>query len=128
MSDAPHNRMDFIDSRDVIERIKELQDERDGYKDGKWEEDYPDDAEELQALTDLADQCEGFPDWPSGATLIRDTYFTEYAQDFASDIGAIGRNDLAWPCNHIDWNAAAEDLKSDYGEVDFAGETYYIRQ
>ena len=35
--------------------------------------------------------------------------------------------DAAWPANHIDWEAAADALLIDYTEVDFAGETYYIR-
>lgn len=48
------------------------------------------------------------------------------AQELADDIGAIDSN-AKWPLNHIDWEAAAEELKMDYTEVNFNGTTYYIR-
>jgi len=34
-----------------------------------------------------------------------------------------------WPYRHvkIDYEAAAEELKSDYHEVEFGGETYYVK-
>lgn len=52
-----------------------------------------------------------------GLTLIHDRYFTEYARELAKDIGAIERK-ANWPLNHIDWKAAADELKHDYTEVD----------
>lgn len=58
------------------------------------------------------------------ATLIHESYFQTYAEQLAEDIGAISR-DTKWPLNHIDWEAAAEELKSDYSTVDWNGETYY---
>jgi hypothetical protein len=82
--------------------------------------------EELWALRQLAEQCEDCGDWLHGATLIRDTYFKEYAQELADDIGAIDSN-AGWPTCHIDWDAAAESLRQDYTEVEFDGVTYLIR-
>lgn len=32
-----------------------------------------------------------------------------------------------WPLRHIDWDAAAEELKQDYTSVEFDGVTYWIR-
>lgn len=148
-----------IDSRDVIERIEELQDERQSladeleeaeecvksHHDGQLDEtlDYPEhiewkrckneladwdeeNSEELAELLKLAEQGEGYGDWEHGETLILDSYFEEYAQELASDIGAI-KKDAEWPNNHIDWTAAAEELKNDYTELDFGGETYHMR-
>lgn len=60
------------------------------------------------------------------SSMIRDSEFEDYARDFAEDIGAVGR-DAQWPVYHIDWAAAAEDLKMDYSEVEFGGYTYLIR-
>ena len=82
--------------------------------------------EELVILRQLAEQCEDCGDWLYGATLIRDTYFKEYAQELAEDIGAVD-SDAAWPMNCIDWDAAADALRQDYTEVEFDGETYLIR-
>lgn len=112
------NSADVIYSRDVIERIEYLED--------PYERDEEEDAE-YKALVALQDEAEGYSeDWRHGAALIRDSYFTEYAQDLAEDIGAIGK-DLAWPACHIDWDAAADALKQDYTSVDFDGVTYWVR-
>ena len=148
-----HNSKDFIDSRDIIERIEELQDfpdtcphcgeglptfedfmEFDSYDSVNFTcpdcenslEFDEDEKTELDALIELQEQCENCPDWEYGATLIRDSYFTEYAQDLAEDIGAIDR-DSNWPATHIDWDAAADELKTDYTCVDFDGVEYWIR-
>ena len=150
------NETDVFDSRDVIFRIAELEDERDGFTiecdlcegTGKdidtsncvqcqgtgdvsspedWETECLDDAEELNALLTLRDRAEGYSeDWKYGATLIRDSYFEQYAEQTAEDIGAIDRN-ASWPLSFIDWEAAAEALKGDYTSVDFGGVTYWVR-
>lgn len=86
-----------------------------------------DEQEELHALKELAEQCERYSgDWKYGATLIRDDYFEEYAQELAEDLGLINGN-ASWPNNCIDWEQAANDLKYDYTSVDFNGVTYWIR-
>lgn len=149
MSKTISNRDDSIDSRDVIERIEELEDEIARLKEGyeteleEWNEmeleDRTDDnkpepdadaiteaEEELGILQNLADQCDGCGDWAYGEQLIRDSYFEDYAQEFASDIGAI-KNDMQWPCNCIDWEQACRELQMDYTSVDFDGVEYWIR-
>lgn len=59
-------------------------------------------------------------------TLIHEFYFEDYARQLAEDIGAIDR-DATWPAYHIDWKAAAEDLKQDYVEYEIGAHTYYGR-
>lgn len=140
MSDIDNNQ-DVIDSRDVIARIEELQGERelllDSLQDAEsdeyaparrelddWETEY---GQELADLEALAKEAEGYAaDWHYGEALIRDSYFTEYAQQFAEDIGAINR-DAGWPNSCIDWDEAAAELQQDYTAVDFAGVTYWVR-
>lgn len=111
-----NNAEDVIDSRDVMARIDELEADE--------ERDEEDNAE-LVALTGLAQQAEGSPDWTYGETLIRDSYFEDYARQLAEDIGAI-KSDESWPLSYIDWDAAADALKMDYFSVDFDGVTYWI--
>jgi len=126
MPDTFSNADDFVDSRDVIQRIDELETMRDDEEqaEGDFTED---DAEELRILAALAEEAEGYiPDWNYGEQLIRESYFTDYARELADDIGAIDRN-ADWPLSHIDWDAAAEQLKMDYVEVDFDGVTYLAR-
>ena len=85
------------------------------------------DADELRILKALADEASGYAaDWPHGETLIRDSYFKDYAMELADDIGAIDNN-ASWPLTCIDWDQAARELQMDYSAVDFDGVTYWIR-
>src|SRR5574343_1100147 len=115
------NSQRVIDSRDIIARIDYLE-----YLDEEPPtDDNAEERAELAALRSLAES--GYSaDWSYGATLIRDSYFEEYAQELAEDIGAIGK-DLPWPACHIDWEAAADALKQDYTSVDFDGVEYWVR-
>ena len=59
-------------------------------------------------------------------TMIHEDYFENYAMQLAEDLGLL-EEAAAWPACHIDWEAAAESLKMDYTEVDFDGNSYFIR-
>lgn len=141
------NSADTIDSRDVIERINEIEGEAQGRLMAENEEKGEgtswgeladidaamerlmdtDDVEEWRRLTELAEEGESLAgDWTHGATLIRDSYFKTYAQDLAEDIGAINR-DASWPATCIDWDKAVRELQMDYSEVDYDGESYWVR-
>lgn len=114
---------DIIDSRDIIKRLDELE-AREGDEDDSLDED---ETDELSKLREFADEASGYADdWRYGATLILDRHFTTYAEEFANDIGAIDSN-ATWPLNHIDWDAAANDLKGDYTEVSINGYDYWVR-
>lgn len=139
---------DTIDSRDVMERIEELRQELGGtpfanedlsidrLKDlleetpDEWREATafdPDDVEELIRLLEFAVAGEyTAADWEYGATFILGSYFKEYAQELAEDIGAINR-DARWPNDCIDWDQAADELKADYSTVEVGKYTYYVR-
>lgn len=107
---------DFIDSRDIIERINYLANTED-----------PDELEELETLIAFRDEVSPYAsDWEYGETIVADDYFTEYARQMAEDIGAIDR-DAEWPARHIDWDAAADELKQDYSEIDYDGRTWWTR-
>lgn len=147
MTSEISNTDDVIDSRDVIARIEELQELHDALEEAEKEradcgnctaeelaeldaaveaaqDAFPDDeASELAALKSLADEAEGYAgDWKYGATLIHESYFVEYCRELVSDIGDMPREIPAYI--EIDWDKTAENLKVDYTEVDFDGETY----
>jgi len=112
-----------INSRDIIDRIDELESEIEDLEMDELEDLTGalmlDELEILQTLIDeIADAR-----W--GVTLIHEDFFEEYAEEFAMEIGAINR-DMSWPANCIDWTKAARFLKIDYTEVDFDGETFYF--
>lgn len=113
------NTDDVIDSRDVIARIEYLEGDVDALD--------ADQLHELAALRELAEQAAEYAaDWKYGETLIRDSYFQEYAEQLAEDIGAIDSS-ATWPNNCIDWERAARELQMDYTSVDFDGVTYWVR-
>lgn len=111
---------DYIDSRDLLDRLNELE----GY-------DEPDDIEQ-EELTKLRAICEEglgmFGDWEHGENLIPEDQFTDYAQELAEETGAISSSsDAQWPLYCIDWERAARDLRMDYSEIDIDGTTYLGR-
>jgi hypothetical protein len=88
--------------------------------------DASDEADELRALEALASEGEASADWRCGETLIRESYFEDYAQELAEDLGMIPSN-IEWPCNCIDWKQATRELRQDYFSVEFDDVTYLIR-
>jgi hypothetical protein len=86
-----------------------------------WNEDC---LEELRELDDL--EFEIGRGWSEGEAMIHVSYFVEYAQDFARDIGVVN-GDEVWPLNCIDWEEAAELLAQDFTVVTYQGEDYYVR-
>jgi hypothetical protein len=162
----------IIDSRDIISRYEELNDEyeslkesleeandsikefnmRNGHTDLTDEEieelqelqealdeaqglldDFEkfDDKEELDMLKEIVSQGEDCSDWSYGTNLIHDDYFTEYTEELVHDCYEMPKelSEGKWPWCHVkmDWDAAAEELKSDYTTIEVNGETYYIR-
>ena len=134
---------DVIDLRDVTERIEALEAEwedatGDTFADYTLSEDDlavglgAEAAREFALLRDLLTElCDSGGDhqwrgdWYPGS-MVRDSYFTDYARELAEDIGAIDRN-AAWPLRCIDWDEAADQLKVDYSTVDFDGVTYWYQ-
>lgn len=90
-----------------------------------------DDAHELKALLALADEADCSPDWSYGETLIHEDYFTDYIEKLINDCYELPKefNSGDWPWRHmtLDYEAAADEAKQDYMEVNFDGATYYIR-
>ena len=147
---APTNSDDIIDSRDVIARIDELEDERydlsaevDRLRDenaetagaskdeqvaaeGELADWDLQNGDELTALRALASEAEDYaPDWQHGETLVRESYWPTYAQELVEDVGDLPKNLPSYIV--IDWEATADNLKADYTEVDFDGVTYLVR-
>lgn len=147
MTNEISNDQNILDSRDVIERLDELQSKFDAIEEAKANlnaaepgnteeaqaeldaasEDFDEDERaEYHALKALADEAEGYADdWRHGATLIRETYFTDYCKELCRDIGDLPKDVPRYI--EIDWDATANNLRVDYTEVEFNGETYLIR-
>lgn len=83
--------------------------------DGSWDTDLHEEWRKLEDfLSEVGDRAD---------TAILDSYFKTYAEELAYDIGAIDRH-AKWPLNHIDWEAAADELRHDYSTAEWDGHTY----
>lgn len=137
---------DVIDLHDVIARVEGLREEREAIAENgtDCESEYDaairenlktwdaENGEELATLEALLAECKGAGgdeqwegDWYP-VTLVRDSYFEDYAQELADDIGAIN-TEIGWPNNCIDWGRAARELQQDYTSVEFDDVTYWTR-
>lgn len=113
---------DTIETGDLTDRLNELESQPD--------DEIGLDEEEIEERDKLRSICEdgeqNISEWNDGATLVRDSYFEDYARQLAEDIGAI-ESDGGWPNSYIDWGRACDALKMDYSEVEIDGYTYYGR-
>lgn len=134
------NTNEVIDSRDVIARIEELENEQSDLvqqlSDGEITEAEmvafdEDKGRELDALRELAAEAESSPDWIHGEQLIRASYFVQYITELIDDCYDLPKELTSgdWPYRHItiDFEAAAKEAEQDYNSVDFDGVEYLIR-
>ena len=118
---------DIIDTRDIITRIEELEDTQPETEGQKWEN-----CDEYATLTAIMEELAGNggdEQWRGNwypITLIRESYFKDYAQELAEDCGMIPAN-AQWPNNCIDWVQAARELRMDYTSTDIDGVEYFYR-
>ncbi|KWN75018.1 hypothetical protein [Burkholderia ubonensis] len=146
---------DIIDVRDITGRVEELRGDLESAHDeemeagrtnldfGDWRDAVRSDASaahanehwdtdnELRGLESLLDDIRGYGgdhqwegDWYP-VTLIRDSYFTEYAMDLLADTGEIPRDIPHYIV--IDEEATAANIRTDYSDVEFDGATYWYR-
>ena len=122
MSNQIDNTQDTIDSREIIDRIEELE----GIEEPDNEE-----AQELAILLKVQEQAEDCADWRYGETLINESYFTDYIEDLIKDCYELPKEFESgnWPWRHmtLDYEAAADEAQCDYTYIDFDGVTYLIR-
>lgn len=117
--------MGYLDTDELNARRDEIVDTIEEYL--ASDQDFADEIRELENEKDEIDTIEGYcEDFLYGATLIPESEFVDYAQQFAEDIGAV-ETDGRWPLYCIDWEAAARDLAMDYSLVTYQGTDYYVR-
>lgn len=85
-------------------------------------EEYDEDKHnEIRAIFDEVSGAE------HGVQLIEESYFTEYTKELCVDIGDIPSDLPDYIANNIDWDGVAGELKIDYSEIEYDGNTYYYR-
>lgn len=121
---------DLFDSRDLIERLEELEALKDSVSEGEASpeeiEEWAESEDEYNTLRNFADEGEvNCEDWVHGETFIHEDYFTEYAKEYLVDCGYIPADLPDWFV--IDWEETASNVMGDYSEYTLDGNTYYAR-
>lgn len=117
---------DIIDIRDIIERIEDLEA---FIVDNGHENPEAGELFKLHYIMEDLAGVGGDEQWRGAwypLTLIRESYFRDYAEELAVDCGMVN-SQASWPNNCIDWEQAARELKYDYTSTEIDGVTYYFR-
>jgi hypothetical protein len=118
---------DIIDVRGIIARVEDLEkqvpDNDNEFR--VWEH-----AVEFDTLVEILEDLKGEGgdeqwrgDWYP-VTLICEDYFTKYATELVCEVHDLGKLPHFI---HIDWEATAREVKTDYSEVGVNGITYFYR-
>ena len=75
---------------------------------------------ELKVLQDLRDKVGS--EWSDGVTLIPESEFVAYCRELLEDCGDIPKNLPHYIT--IDWDDTADNIKVDYSEIEYDGDTY----
>lgn len=122
---------DYFDSRDVIERIEELEALEEIFLDPESSED--DKAEWTRELDDELGQLRKFAEevgsseWPHGMTFIADHHFIDYTEETCKDLGYVSDDLPGFIASNINWKGVADELRGDYTGYELDGNTYYAR-
>jgi len=144
-----------VDSRNIEERIEELESDRQDLLDILEEEETAlddiepdeDNTDEFEAVKQARQALEEFDkydndggdlkklvalrddvgssEWIDGIDLINEDYWVEYVEEMLKDIGDLP-SDIPY-CIAIDWEQTAENIRVDYSSVEYDGDTFYFR-
>lgn len=93
-----------------------------------WIEENGEEFDELKNILEDLKGSGGDEQWRGDwypITLIRDSYFTDYAIELLEDCGDIPRNMPHYVA--IDWDATARNIQVDYTSTKIHGATYWFR-
>jgi len=116
---------DILDTRDLQQKMDELQGELDGLESEQDIAEFNDDKDRGVLLNQLKEAESEVPEWSHGEVLIKDSYFTDYQKEQLSDLGYIP-DDFPWWIV-IDYEATAENMKTDYSSITLGDDEYWYR-
>ena len=88
-----------------------------------WKQDWQEEINQITCIDEVEDEIGSEFDF--GVTLIPEDDFTDYVEDLLKGCGYISDDFPSWI--EIDWEATAENVKQDYSELEYEGETYFYR-
>jgi len=138
--------MNILDTRDLSKRREELKEEildsflenfphyqemTESFEDIRfeeeeiqsWKEDFEDELKEIEEIDTIENELGSEFDY--GVTLVDVDDFEEYVEDLLDELGYIPKDFPSWI--EIDWQATANNVRQDYTEVEYQGNSYLGR-
>jgi len=116
----------YIDTRDLQDRIDELERLCIEDMDDEEREAWTDEQEELDDLLALKEEIGDYV-FENQETLIRESEINDYLIEMVHDIGDLPKELPSYIESNINWDGVVEDLLQDYSEVEIDGTTFYYR-
>jgi hypothetical protein len=110
---------DIIDVRDIIARVEELEETG-----AQKSHEFSTLASILVDLNGMGGDEQWRGDWYP-ITLIRDSFFADYARELLEECGELPRKIPHYI--EIDWQATARNIRVDYSSIEINGATYWTR-
>ena len=88
-----------------------------------WKEDFEDELKEIEEIDDVENELGS--EFEYGVTLVDVDDWEEFVEQDLEDIGYIPKDFPSWI--EIDWKATANNVKVDYTEVTYQGNSYLGR-
>ena len=88
-----------------------------------WKEDFEEELKEIEEINSIETKLGS--EFEYGVTLVDVDDWEEYVEEFLEDIGYIPKDFPSWI--EIDWEATANNVKVDYMEVTYQGDSYLVR-
>ena len=108
----------FPQYEDMTESFEDIRFEEEEIE--SWKEDFED---ELKEIDDVENEMGS--EFEYGVTLVDVDDWEEYVEELLEDIGYIPKDFPSWI--EIDWKATANNVKVDYTEVTYQGNSYLGR-
>ena len=90
-----------------------------------WKEDFEDELKEIEEIDDIENEVGS--EFEYGVTLVDVDDFEDYCEELMEDFGYINKDTPQLIKNNIDYRGIAEDMKYDYIEVTYQGNSYLGR-
>lgn len=105
---------------DILFEEQEIQD---------WKNEWGEELNQIDEIDEVEDDINSYSgnSFEDGVTLIEETDFEEYCEDFCRDVVYVDSNLPALIENNIDWSGVADDMRIDYTGIEYQGTTYLYR-
>src|SRR5690606_32639975 len=87
-----------------------------------FEEEWGDEITHYKEVSDFCEVLSGYGGFEWGTAIIPESKFTDYCKELIKECGYISADLPGWI--KIDWEATADNMRADYMEAYFEGDTY----